>query len=445
MTSEDTQDPFRRYKCDTCGFIFDEELGDPAGGIEPGTRWEDIPDDWVCSLCGDPKSEFSLMGNSPGKSANRVLEHGESKAIVIIGSGYAGWQLTKAIRALSVAAKITILTKSAGDDYNRTQLSKTIGSSDADISSEDGQEQAEMYGIELESDCEVIGIEKRKKMVMTNNGLFSYDKLIIAAGSETEQTYDDSLSNVYTIDQIDQYERLTSDLEKDDKIAVIGGGFIGCEVADSLRSNSFDVTLINRGSHLLANLIPEPVSERMRSTFEESGIRVLTDSGIAKLTQKGSEVVCHLSDGNVEKFDKVISCIGTRAITDFAARAGFKTGKHGIVVDEYMRVNGNDIYALGDCVEFNGLSYRYLSTINTQAEVIANELVNGDQKNNYTDSPIVVKVKTPSFPITIRQHVVGQKAETWKSLEDDMDGIKLELFQGDTSVGVVEAGYAETS
>ena len=442
MTTEDTEIPFRRYKCDTCGFIFDEELGDPVSGIEPGTRWEDIPDDWICSLCGDPKSEFSLMGNSPPKSANRIVEVERSKAIVVIGSGYAGWRLIKAIRALSVTASITLLTKSTGDDYNRTQLSKKIGSDNLDITTEDGHYQAEMFGLDLVSDCEVIGIEKRKKLIITNNGVFNYDKLVIATGSTTLHPYDKNLSNVYTIDQIEQYERLTNDLLKDDRIAVIGGGLIGCEVADSLQANNFDVTIVNRGNHLLANLIPKPVAERMEAVFEQSGIRVLNNLRINELSQKGQQVVCSLSDGTVQKFDKVISCIGTIAIIDFAARAGFNIGKHGIVVDQYMRVDGGeDVYSLGDCVEFNGLSYRYLSSINAQADVIANELVYGDHKQDYSDSPIVVKVKTPSFPITIHKHHVGRKVDTWKALEDDPQGIKVELFQGDTSVGVVEAGY----
>ena len=440
-SDEDT--PFHRYICDTCGFIFDEELGDPVGGVEPGTRWKDIPDDWVCSLCGDPKSEFSLLGNSPSKSANRILDTGESKAIVVIGSGYAGWRLTKAIRSLSVSADITMLTKSTGDDYNRTQLSKKIGSRTLNIATEEGEYQAEMYGLDLVPDCEVIGIDKRKKIVITNNGIFNYDKLIIAAGSTTIQTHDENINNVYTIDQIEQYERLTNELVKGDRIAVIGGGLIGCEVADSLQAHHFDVSIINRGSHLLGNLIPEPVARRLEVKFEKSGISVYNNVQVDKLAKSEHRVKCSLSDGTVRKFDKVISCTGTSAVTDFAARAGFKAGSQGIIVDEFMRVDGADIFALGDCVEFNGQSYRYLSSINAQAEVIANELVHGDQKQNFSDDPIVVKIRTPSFPITIRQHQVGQKADTWKALEDDAQGIRVELFKGDTSVGVVEAGYAD--
>ena len=441
-TDDDT--PFHRYICDTCGFIFDEELGDPVGGIEPGTRWKDIPDDWVCSLCGDPKSEFSLLGNSPSKSANRILDTGQSESIVVIGSGYAGWRLTKAIRSLSVSASITMITKSTGDDYNRTQLSKKVGSRTLNIATEEGEYQAEMYGLDLVSDCEVIGIDKRKKIVITNNGIFNYDKLIIAAGSTTLKKHGEDIENVYTIDQIEQYERLTNDLVKGDRIAVIGGGLIGCEVADSLQTHHFDVSIINRGNHLLASLIPEPVAKRMEERFEKSGISVFNNVQIDRLDKSDHRVKCCLSDGTVRKFDKVISCTGTSAVTNFAARAGFKTGSQGIAVDQFMRVDGAaDIYALGDCVEFDGLSYRYLSSINAQADVIANELVHGDQKHTYSNDPIVVKVRTPSFPITIRQHRVGCKADTWKALEDDDQGTRIELFQGDTSVGVIEAGYAD--
>lgn len=432
--------PWRRYICDTCGFIFDEEFGDPVSGIEPGTRWEDIPDDWICSLCGDPKAEFSLAGDKAPKPNKKITNNANSESIVIIGSGYAGWRLVKSVRALSDAASITMLTKSSGDDYNRTQLSKVVGRGSQEIVIEDGKSLSAMHGLDLVSDCEVIGIDKRKKIVITNGGLFNYDKLVIAAGSTTSQIVDSDVSNVYTIDQIDQFERLSKDLSADDCIGVIGGGLIGCEVADSLRSNKYDVTLINRSDYLLSNLIPELVAMRMESVFKRAGMYIVNNASVSKLVQTGSRVECKLSDGSVRRFDKVISCIGTSAITDFASRAGLKIGKQGIIVDQYMRIEGNDIYGLGDCVEFEGVSHRYLSTINAQADVIANELANNDQKRKFSKSAIVIKIKTPSFPITIYEHQVGKKVESWKALEDENEGIIVELFQGSESVGIVEAG-----
>jgi len=442
METKTKELPFRRYICETCGFIFDEELGDPVGGIAPGTRWEDIPDDWICSLCGDAKSEFSLMDAASTASAGKATASAVSTDIVVIGSGYAGWRVTEAVRALSDSASITMLTKSAGDYYNRTQLSKKIGDKQENFTIQDANSSADKFGVNLISDCEVIGIEKHKKLVITNSGIFSYDKLVIAAGSTTSQLFETAVPNVYTIDQIEQYDLFAKDLSVNDKIAVVGGGLIGCEVADSLRSNNYEVTVINRKSHLLNSLIPKPVAERMQQTFEGSGIRVLNNIHVKDVAQKGGRVECELSDDTVQMFDKIILCTGTTAITDFATRAGFKTGEQGIVVNEYLSVDNNDIYALGDCVEFNGLSYRYLSSINNQADVIANELIHNDQKHKFSNSSNVVKVKTPSFPITIYQHAIGEEVESWNSLEDDMQGIKVELLSGNNIVGVVEAGYA---
>ena len=53
--------PYRTYQCGTCGFIYDEAVGDPDEGLAPGTRWADIPDDWVCPICGTPKADFDLI------------------------------------------------------------------------------------------------------------------------------------------------------------------------------------------------------------------------------------------------------------------------------------------------------------------------------------------------------------------------------------------------
>jgi rubredoxin len=53
--------PFKTWQCRTCGYIYDEEAGDPGEGLAPGTRWSDLPDDWVCPLCGTPKADFDMV------------------------------------------------------------------------------------------------------------------------------------------------------------------------------------------------------------------------------------------------------------------------------------------------------------------------------------------------------------------------------------------------
>jgi rubredoxin len=56
-----TETPYKVWQCSTCGLIYDEEAGDPGEGLEPGTRWSDIPDDWICPMCGTPKSDFTMI------------------------------------------------------------------------------------------------------------------------------------------------------------------------------------------------------------------------------------------------------------------------------------------------------------------------------------------------------------------------------------------------
>ena len=56
-----TAEPYKAWQCRTCGYIYEEEFGDPMEGLAPGTRWADIPEDWICPLCGTPKSDFDMV------------------------------------------------------------------------------------------------------------------------------------------------------------------------------------------------------------------------------------------------------------------------------------------------------------------------------------------------------------------------------------------------
>lgn len=116
--SDHDQRPWRQYICLACGLIYDEEQGDPDGGLPPGTRFEDIPDDWECPLCGVGKGDFELYeppAAAPAPAAPAVAPSRDS--IVVVGAGLAGWSLVEALRALDQEVPITLVTACQGDIY----------------------------------------------------------------------------------------------------------------------------------------------------------------------------------------------------------------------------------------------------------------------------------------------------------------------------------------
>ena len=108
---------WKQFICRACGLIYDEQIGDPDSGIAPGTRFAEIPDDWVCPLCGVVKADFEpyeslsatpVTGSAPLKLARGV-------GVVIVGGGQAGWAAAEAVRAQDAVVPITMVTACAGD------------------------------------------------------------------------------------------------------------------------------------------------------------------------------------------------------------------------------------------------------------------------------------------------------------------------------------------
>ena len=429
---------YRQYICQTCDFVYFEEFGDPAGGIAPGTYFENIPDDWVCSLCGDKKEAFVLLEDS--SPLNKKMTNTNSDQIIIIGSGYAGWKLVETLRKHSLEA-ITMITKSNGDYYSRPKISKEIGEKSSNLIIKHADILATEHNVTLVNNCEAIGIDRNRKHLITDKGIFKYSTLIIASGSKTNHNFDKKISNLYTIDQIEDYTIFKENVKENDRIAVVGAGLIGCEVADNLSKNNYNVTIINKHQELICNLIPPPVSKKLSESFISANIKIKNLSEVISIKNTENLISCSFSDKSVESYEKVVLCIGIKSNIDFPKRAGIDTGKHGLIVDEFMRTNDKNIFSLGDCVEVNGLTSRFLSSIVEQADVIANEIVYNNQAKTYKKNTNTIKIKTSYFPITIHQYSTEKKFDSWKTLKSDHSSIKSEILSNKNVIGIIEAGH----
>ena len=120
-----TAQAWRSFICRACGWIYDEALGDADGGLPPGTRFEDIPDDWACPLCGVSKADFepheplpTLRSTATAATSTRRSGLGarHDAGVVIVGAGCAGWQMAQALREHDADLPITIVTDCKNTD-----------------------------------------------------------------------------------------------------------------------------------------------------------------------------------------------------------------------------------------------------------------------------------------------------------------------------------------
>ena len=175
---------FQRYICDACGFIYDEAEGDPDSGLAPGTRYQDIPEDWLCPLCGLTKSDLRLLPEidpnaAPARSVYQS-KPGKSKGgpdtAVIIGAGIAGWSAAEALRMADPQKPILLVTACEGAVYPKPALSTAFakGKSADDLLEMDAYAKAASLGIEVRTATRVLKIDTNKKRITTAKGGIQY-------------------------------------------------------------------------------------------------------------------------------------------------------------------------------------------------------------------------------------------------------------------------------
>jgi len=174
--------PYRQYLCEACGYVYDEAQGDPDGGLPPGTRYEDIPDDWACPLCGVTKADFRLY-EAPDLSALReragavsVAARGGEPGVVIVGAGRAGWQTAEALRALSPTLPITLVSQCAGDVYDKPLLSVAMarGLDKHALVRERGADAAQRLCVRLLAHTQAIRICADTRTLRTTRGKYPH-------------------------------------------------------------------------------------------------------------------------------------------------------------------------------------------------------------------------------------------------------------------------------
>ncbi|NBC47173.1 MAG: FAD-dependent oxidoreductase [Gammaproteobacteria bacterium] len=403
---------FNRYRCGTCAHIYDEAIGDPIHGVAPGTRFGDLPDEWFCSVCGDPHESFSLAGSS--KLAQAVAERNsdqrrngsdqEEVPIVIVGAGIGGWYIADQLRQNGAKGPITIVTKDDGDYYYKPHLSVSVTSkSRGDLIIAKGSDRAQLLDVDLRARTQVLGLDLKKKRLLTNigkveHGKIEYAKLVLATGAVPFRLYDRRIQqHIRQLNDLDQYESLTKLLNSGSKrVLILGAGLIGCELADDLARAGHEVAINDRSPYLLSSVASEGLSTYVHDRYVQNGIEFLLGTAMNDVAKEDSGLQIQFEDGRTIERDVVISAIGLKPNVDLAARAGLDIGQ-GIKVDDTMRTSEPDIYAVGDCAEHKGQVFSFVECINSQAAVVVDQLC-GDGKQRF-ESHMCVGSITAFLPV----------------------------------------------
>lgn len=413
--------PFRRYLCIVCGLIYDEATGDPDGGLPPGTRYEDIPDDWVCPDCGVGKADFMLLEASREQAAKPTqpiaspATHGlpqSPEQVVILGGGMAGWAAAEALRERDPDCPIVLVTHCGADVYPKPQLSSAAarGKTPQALITRSGTEQATRQRISLVAHTRVLDIDRQRRRLITPRGGLPYGRLVLALGGHQPRPAlaGNAAGSVLQVNDLADYRRLRTRIDAlaPARVVILGAGLIGCEFADDLSAAGHDVTLIDQAARPLARLLPPPLAERLANALRRRRVALHTGSTLGELRyiNSGSEnsenetLQATLGSGEEITADVVISALGLEPSTRLARQAGLSIGS-GIRVDDQLRTSDPAIFALGDCAQHRGQLTPFVQPLRAQAKVIGSVLAGHEA--HYTGHTSAIVIKTPCLPLAV--------------------------------------------
>jgi rubredoxin-NAD+ reductase len=415
-TSQSLQD-WLTYICKACGLLYKEEEGDPDSGIAPGTRFEDIPDDWSCPLCGVSKEDFELYDTSnvskiSGGACTKSAPQGnqgnswtalKNSDVVIIGAGKAGWQAAQAIRGLNKTTSISIVTACAGDLYEKPMISIAVAKhiDTKSLVKETGIEAAARLGVNLYVDTHAIGLSPQINQLRTTRGTFKYGHLIIAQGSKPICMPNIGLKDCWHVNHLESYTKLRAALqEKKSKIAIIGAGLIGCELANDLAIAGHDIELIDLSSLPLGRLLPDVASQKLLQAWGGLPIKFHGGVKVDGIASENTKKKINLSSGDILEVDHIVMAIGLKTEPDLVKSAKLDWNNGLAVNPKTLQSSTPNIYGLGDCISIDGEASRYIEPILRQADVIAKQIC-GQKDAHYENRTLPIRIKTSSLPIRI--------------------------------------------
>ncbi|MBV4411619.1 NADH:flavorubredoxin reductase NorW [Enterobacteriaceae bacterium YMB-R22] len=323
-----------------------------------------------------------------------------SDGIVIIGSGFAARQLVKNIRKFDVEMPLTMIAADSIDEYNKPDLSHVMSNNQRaeDMTRQRAGEFAEQFNVRLFPKIWVTDIDPVQRIVKSRDRQWRYDSLVLATGSSALLPPVPGHELMLTLNSQDEYRAAESRLRKAQRVLILGGGLIGCELAMDFCRAGKQVTLVDNSASLLSSLMPPEVSARLQRRLSEMGVEIILSQQLAALQRDGDVLTAVLANGRRIEADEAIAAIGLRAGTALAQHAGL-TVNRGIVVDGALGTSHEHIYALGDCAEINGQLMPFLQPIQLSAMTLAKNLTG--QQARLTLPPMLVKIKTPELPLQL--------------------------------------------
>lgn len=322
--------------------------------------------------------------------------------ILIVGGVAGGATAATRLRRLSEENEVIIFEKGQYVSFANCGLpyhiSGTIDKRDA-LLLQTPESLKERYNLDVRVFTEVLSIYTNEKKISVKNlqtgeiYLENYDKLLLSPGAEPIKPPFEGINSdkIYTLRNIPDMDKIVEKTKNAQNFVVVGGGFIGLEVAENLIEAGKSVKLVELGNQVMAP-VDFDIASFVHEKAKQKGLELLLNVGVEKFNDKGETIEVFLNNGTSVETDAVILAIGVKPETKLAIEAGLEIGEtRGILVNEFLQTSNPDIYAVGDAIEVAHYINNKKVLIplawpaNRQGRIVADNIVLGNQYK-YTGS-----------------------------------------------------------
>ncbi len=376
-----------------------------------------------------------------------------TEAVVIIGSGLAGYNVARELRKADANVPIVVVSRDHAGFYSKPMLSNALAGKKtaATLVMKSADKMSEDIKGRVIANSAVTGIDTQARTLTLSSGeVLPYRDLVLALGADPIRLplQGDAASTVLSVNDLDDFARFADALDTAaggqpvKRVAILGAGLIGCEFANDLLHREITPTVLDLADRALARLLPPEASARLQDKLQAGGAQFRFGVGVTSVDKAGSGLKLTLSDGSTLETDLVLSAIGLKPRTQLAEQAGVSVGR-GVKVDRQLATNVPHIHAVGDCAEVEGHLLPYVMPLMQQARALAATLAGKPTPVAYPAMPVVVK--TPAWPTVVcppPAHAAGQWAVT--ATDESMEARFTAADNPDQLLGFALQGKAVT-
>ena len=267
---------------------------------------------------------------------------------IIVGGGMTADSAVAGIREHDSDGTIAVFSRENDPPYNRPPLSKALWKGER---LESIWRKTDQRGINFFARTKVASVNPANKSVKMNDGkIFTYEKLLLATGG-TPRKLPFASEDVIYFRTLDDYRKLRAVADQNSDFVVIGGGFIGSEVAAALAMNGKTVTMILPENGIGTRVYPKGLSAFLVNYYSEKGVNVQAEDSVVSIGKSGSRHEVGTRQAKKFSADAVVAGLGITPNDELAKSAGLAVG-NGIIVDAFLRTTNHDIFAAGDAANF---------------------------------------------------------------------------------------------